>query len=126
MEALLRDIRYGARLLSKNPGFAVAAVITLALGIGANTAIFTVTSALLLRPFPFHDPEQLVSVSARDKTTERGGTLLRYELLRDANQSFQSVAVWANDNLNLTGGGEPLQIPVARVSPSFLSLLGVH
>jgi putative ABC transport system permease protein len=113
-------------MLGKNPGFTLATVITLALGIGANTAIFTVTNALLLQPFPYRDPDQLVSVVAKDKTTDRGGTLLRYELVRDANQSFQSVAVWANDNLNLTGSGEPLQIPVARVSPSFLSMLGVQ
>src|SRR5437660_168594 len=118
MEALLRDIRYGARLLGKNPGFAVAAVITLALGIGANTAIFTVTSALLLRPFPYYAPQQLVRVNAKDQTKNFGGTLLRYELLRDFNQSFQSVAVWTSDNLNLTGHGEPQQAQVARVSPN--------
>ena len=113
-------------MLGKNPGFTFATVVTLALGIGANTAIFTVTNALLLRPFPYHDPDQLVTVTAKDKTKDRGGTLLRYELLRDANQSFQSVAVWANDNLNLTGSGEPLQVPIARVSPSFFSMLGVN
>jgi putative ABC transport system permease protein len=126
MQALFRNLRFGVRMLGKNPGFTFAAVVTLALGIGANTAIFTVTSALLLRPFPYHDPEQLVSVSAKDKTTDRPNTLLRYELVRDANQSFQSVAVWTNDNLNLTGSGEPLQVPVARVSPSFFSMLGVQ
>jgi putative ABC transport system permease protein len=126
MQELLRNLRFGARMLGKNPGFTVATVITLALGIGANTAIFTVTNALLLQPLPYHDPDQLVSVSAKDKTKDRGGTLLRYELVRDANQSFQSVAVWTNDNLNLTGSGEPLQVPVARVSPSFFSLLGVQ
>jgi putative ABC transport system permease protein len=126
MQALLRNLRFGARLLGKNPGFTLATVITLALGIGANTAIFTVTSALLLRPFPYHDPEQLVSVSEKDKTKDREGTLLRYELVRDFNRSFQSVAVWTNDNLNLTGSGEPLQVPVARVSPSFFSMLGVQ
>ncbi|MGA7925628.1 MAG: ABC transporter permease [Candidatus Sulfotelmatobacter sp.] len=126
MQALLRNLRFGARMLGKNPGFTFTMVLTLALGIGANTAIFTVTSALLLRPFPYHDPEQLVSVNAKDKTKDRGGTLLRYEMVRDANQSFQSVAVWTNDNLNLTGSGEPLQVPVSRVSPSFFSMLGVQ
>jgi putative ABC transport system permease protein len=124
--ALLRNLRFGARMLAKNPGFTFATVLTLALGIGANTAIFTVTNALLLRPFPYHDPEQLVSVAAKDKTKDRGGTLLRYELVRDFNRSFQSVAVWTNDNLNLTGSGEPLQVPVARVSPSFFPMLGVQ
>ncbi len=126
MLAVLRNLRFAARMLGKNPGFTFATVITLALGIGANTAIFTVTNALLLRPFPYRDPDQLITVAAKDKTKDRGGTLLRYELLRDANQSFQSVAVWTNDNLNLTGSGEPLQVPVARVSPSFFSMLGVN
>jgi putative ABC transport system permease protein len=126
MPALFRNLRFGVRMLGKNPGFTFAAVVTLALGIGANTAIFTVTSALLLRPFPYHDSEQLVSVSAKDKTTDRPNTLLRYELVRDFNQSFQSVAVWTNDNLNLTGSGEPQQVPVARISPSFFSMLEVQ
>jgi putative ABC transport system permease protein len=126
MQALLRNLRFGARMLGKNPGFTLAAVITLALGIAANTSIFTVTNALLLRPFPYHDPEQLVNVSSKDKTSDRPNSLLRYELLRDFNHSFQSVAVWTNDNLNLTGSGEPVQVPVARVSPSFFATLGVQ
>ena len=117
MQSLLADLRFGARMLAKNPGFTLAAIVTLALGIGANVAIFTVTNALLLRPFPYREPQQLVSVDARNKPTDYGGTLLRYELVRDRNQSFESVAAWANDNLNLTGHGEPLQAPVARVSP---------
>jgi len=109
-------------MLSKNFGFSLAAIFTLALGIAANTAIFTVTNALLLRPFPYRDPQQLVSVNTKDG---RGFTLLRYELVRDRIQSLQSLAVWTNDNLNLTGHGEPLQVPVVRVSPNFLSVLGV-
>ena len=96
------------------------------MGIGANTAIFTVTSALLLRPFPYPEPQQLVSLTVKDKGAEFRGTLLRYELVRDVNQAFQSVAVWANDNLNLTGYGDPAQVPVARVSPAFFSMLGVQ
>lgn len=126
MQALFRNLRFSARMLGKNPGFMIATILTLALGIGANTAIFTVTSALLLRPFPFHEPDQLVSVDAKDKSKDFGCTLLRYELVRDGNRSFQSVAVWTNDNLNLTGSGEPQQMPVARVSPSFFPLLGVR
>jgi putative ABC transport system permease protein len=126
MQAMLHSLRFGARMLGKSPGFTLAAVITLALGIGANTALFTVTSALLLRPFPYHNPDQLVSVTAKDKTADRLNTLLRYELVRDFNRSFESVAVWTTDNLNLTDSGEPLQVPVGRVSPSFFSTLGVQ
>src|SRR6202167_4352510 len=98
MQALFRHLRFGARMLAKNPGFTLATVITLAVGIGANTAIFTVTNALLLRPFPFHDPEQIVSITSKDATKDHGGTLLRYELVRDYNRSFQTVAVWTSDN----------------------------
>src|ERR1700688_879579 len=112
MQGALRDLHFGARMLSKNFGFSAAAIFTLALGIVAHTAIFTVTNALLLRPFPYRDPQQLVNVGAKDKTKDFGFTLLRYELLRDHNHSFQSVAVWADDTLNLTGHGEPLQAPV--------------
>ncbi|HEV2116849.1 MAG TPA: ABC transporter permease [Terriglobales bacterium] len=126
MHALLRDLRFAARMLRKNSGFAIIAVLTLALGIGANTAIFTVTSAVLLRPFPYRDPQQLVSVDAKDESKDFGGTLLRYELLRDHSRGFQGVAAWANDNFNVTGHGEPLQVPVARVSANFFALLGVQ
>jgi putative ABC transport system permease protein len=125
MEVLLRDLRFGIRMLSKNPGLILAAILTLALAIGANTAMFTVASALLLRPFPYSDPQRLVTIQVKDKAEDRPGTLLRYELLRDHSKSFQ-VAVWANDNFNLTGRGEPLQVPVARVSANFFSLLGVQ
>ena len=126
MQALLRNLRFGVRMLAKSPGFALATILTLALGIAANTAIFTVTSALLLRPFPYREPQQLVSMSPRDKAGDRPTTLLAYELVRDLNQSFQTVAAWTNDNLNLTGAGEPMQVPIARVSPSFFSALDVQ
>jgi putative ABC transport system permease protein len=126
LETLRRDLRYSGRALVANKGFTCIAVVTLALGIGANTAIFTVTNALLLRPFPYRDPEQLVSVAGTDADRGSSVTLARYELVRGRNQSFQSVAVWANDNFNLTGHGEPLQTPVARVSRNFFSLFGVE
>jgi putative ABC transport system permease protein len=126
MRRLLQDVRFGTRVLRKNPGFTVAAVITLALGIGANTAVFSVTNALLLRPFPFHDPQSLLAINTTDKTSDRPTNLVRYEFLHDHNQSFESMAGWANDDLNFTGRGEPLQLPVARVSPNFFSMLGVQ
>src|SRR5579859_2867549 len=126
MSALIGDLRFAARMLAKNPGVTLAAIAVLALGIGANTAIFTVASALLLRPLPYTEPQQLVSVSVKDKDIDRGGTLLRYEMLRDQSQLFQSVAAWTDDNLNLTGKGEPEQVPVARVTPNFFATLGVQ
>jgi putative ABC transport system permease protein len=126
MPNFFRDFRFGARQLGKNPGFTLMAILTLALGIGANTAIFTVASSLLLRPFSYPDPQQLVSIVVKNKTEASDGTLGRYELLRDHNRSFQGVAAWTNDNLNLTGHGEPLQVPVARVSANFFFMLGVR
>src|ERR1700758_4500066 len=126
MRHLLSNLCFGLRTLARNPGFAITTIVTLALAIGANTAIFTVTNAILLRPLPYRDPSKLVTVTAKDKAKDFGTTLLRYELLRDNNHSFQSVAVGANDNLNLGGNGEPIQVPVARVSPSFFSVLGVQ
>jgi putative ABC transport system permease protein len=113
-------------MLLKNPGFTVAAVLSLALGIGGNVAIFSITSALLLRPFPYRQPQQLLDVEPHTAEGDQPMTLMRYELVRDHNQSFSGVAVYTNDNFNLTGHGEPLQVPIARVSPNFFSLLGVQ
>jgi putative ABC transport system permease protein len=113
-------------MLANDPRFTLTAIAVLALGIGANVAIFTVASALLLRPLPYQDPQRLVSLTVKDKTTDFGGTLLRYEMLRDRNQSFQAIAAWTDDNLNLTGRGEPQQVPVARVTSNFFSTLGVQ
>jgi putative ABC transport system permease protein len=123
MANLLRDLRFGLRMLRRNPGFTLVAILTLALAIGANTAIFSVTSALLLRPFPYRQPRQLVSIAFNND--QRPLTLLRYELLRDHARTFETAA-WANDNFNLTGAGEPAQVPVARVTPNFFSMLGVR
>lgn len=126
MHGLLRDLRFGARMLGANPGFSLAAILTLALGIGANTAMFTVASAVLLRPLPYRAPQQLVVIDSKDRTKDFSATLMRYELLRDRSQSFESVVTWTNDNFNVTGHGEPLQVPVARVSANFFSTLGVQ
>jgi putative ABC transport system permease protein len=130
MSSLLNDLRFGARMLLRNPGFTLAAILTLALGIGANTAIFTVADALLLRPFPYEDPQKLVSLGvqrqgSRDSGAGGGFSLNRYDLVRERSRSFSGVAVFANDSFNLTGRGEPRQVPIARVSPNFFSVLGI-
>jgi putative ABC transport system permease protein len=128
LTAIRQDLKLGVRMLAKNPGFTIAAIVTLALGIGGNTAIFTVTNALLLRALPYKDPSRLVMLnSERRGSTDEGGnfSLTRYELIRDRNHSFSGIAVWAIDSFNLTGRGEPEQVPVARVSPNFFDLLGV-
>jgi predicted permease len=125
MQALLRDLRFAARMFVRSPAFTLATIFTLALGIGANTAVFTIANALLLRPFSFRDSAQLVVLAGKIKAGDSPTNLLRYEFLRDHSQSYSGVAVWANDNLNLSGSGEPVQVPVARVSPNFFSVLGV-
>jgi putative ABC transport system permease protein len=124
---LHRDLRFGLRMLRRNPGFTLVAVLALALAIGANTAIFSVTSALLLRPFPYRQPQQLISIANRDASGDSGGinnTLVRYEFLRERAHSV-TVAAWTNDTLDLTGAGEPAQLSIARVTPNFFALLGV-
>src|SRR5947199_4974288 len=103
MLSLFHDLRYGARMLRKNPGFALAAIITLMLGIGGNAAIFTITSALLLRPLPYRDPQQLVLLGThRQGDSDRvvPFSLNRYDLLRERQRSFSSVAVFTSDSLH--------------------------
>lgn len=125
MPTLLRDFRFALRMLLRNPGFTAVAVLTLALAIGANVAIFSATSALLLRPFPYPQPQQLMAINMMDQNNAPISSLMRYELLRDNARTLTPIA-WTNDNLNLTGAGEPVQIPIARVTPNFFSVLGVE
>jgi hypothetical protein len=128
--SLWNDLRFAWCMLRKSPGFTLTAIITLALGIGGNTAVFTVMNAVLLRGLPYQDPRQLVLINAhhRGDAADDGGTftLNRYELLRDHNRSFSGVAVAVLDSFNLTGRGDPQQVPVARVSPNFFAVLGLH
>lgn len=127
MPSFFQDIRFGARTLRKNPGFAVAAILTLALGIGANTAIFTITSAVLLRPLPFHDPKELVALDARQKDgVSRCCDLMWSDMVRADAKSFSATAVGAPDNFSLSGRGEPQEVPAGRVSPGFFEMLGVQ
>src|ERR1044071_1942750 len=124
---LLQDVRYGLRMLWKNPGFTAVVVLTLALGIGANTAIFSVVDAVLLRPLPFPKPEQLVLV--RDDLTGRQmeNVGLSVPELKDLQQSadvFEEVAgVWPVDG-DLTGSDRPERVELLAVSANYFSLLG--
>ena len=126
---LWQDTRFGARNLRKNPGFTLAAVLTLALGIAGNTTIFSISSALLLRPLPYSDPSELVLLGMNRQesghTSTPPCTLARYEEIRDHSGSFSGVAAVTDDSANLTGDGEPEQIPIARVSPNFFDMLGI-
>jgi len=124
-------MRYAFRVLRKNPGFTLTVAITLALGIGANTAIFSVLNAMLLRAMPFRDPQQLVMVweanPALDSlVSERVQTCLKNFIeWRDQNRVFQGIAFFRYGSFDLSGGDKPEQVKAARVSPGFFDMLGV-
>lgn len=129
METLLQDLRYGARMLAKQPGFTLVAIFTLALGIGANTAIFSVVNAVMLRPLPYTEPERIVRVwqtSTKNPQDRSYVSALNFRDWRDQNQVFDSVAAYFNKAaFNLTGTGEPERITASPVSASLFPMLGV-
>jgi putative ABC transport system permease protein len=124
---LRQDLRFGARMLLKQPGFTFIAILVLALGIGANTAIFSIVNAVLLRPFPYQAPERLVILLERVS----GGTGFspsypNFVDWRAQNTAFDSIsAVRGNQNFNLTGAGEPERLQGRLVSAEFFSTLGI-
>jgi putative ABC transport system permease protein len=127
MTTLLQDLRYGARMLLKRPGFSLVAVITLALGVGANTAIFSIVNALLLRPLPFKQPEQLVRITSdftRRNAKDVGATVPELFDYRDRAGVFEDVSGLYPINVNLTEVDEPERIEALLVSPSYFSILG--
>ncbi|HET9299575.1 MAG TPA: hypothetical protein VFO11_06490, partial [Candidatus Polarisedimenticolaceae bacterium] len=124
MNGFLQDLRYGARMLVRSPGFTLVAVATLALGIGANSAIFTVVETVLLRPLPMRDPASLVLVWEDNQNTPPGsatkhrnvvnpGNFVRW---RERNRVFEQMAAFAAWNANLTGTGEPERLDVALMT----------
>jgi putative ABC transport system permease protein len=129
METLIKDIRYGVRGLLKRPGFTVIALITLALGIGANTAIFSVVNAVLLRPLPFQKPEELVIVwedAAFAGFPHNTPAPANYVDWKAQNQSFADMAASHETSFNLTGDGEPERVSSYAVTANFFPLLGVQ
>src|SRR5947207_3178494 len=119
MRTLLQDLRFGARMLWKHPGFTMIAIITLALGIGANTAIFSVVNAVLLQPLPFAEPERLLWLGGwmgNDK--EQGVTPADFLDYREQSQSFVQLAASVSDGvpMNLTGNGEPERLKGGMVT----------
>ena len=133
MESLLQDLRFGVRMLLKNPGFTLIAVLTLALGIGACTAIFSVMHAVLLRPLPFAEQEQLVALWKRDTASNQPFVELSFAEVRDWKQqvnNLSDVAVMPATVYGygyvLTGHGEAVQLESAKVSGSFFAVLGAQ
>jgi putative ABC transport system permease protein len=131
MEALTKDIRYALRGLIKRPGFTAIVVLTLALGIGANTAIFSVVNAVLLRPLPYPNPDQLVTIWGRQETRgivlDRVSTSLQeFVDYRDRNHSFSAIAAYRFAGGDLTGAGDAERILTAKVTAQFFSVLGTQ
>jgi putative ABC transport system permease protein len=129
METLWQDIKYGARMLGKSPGFTLVAVLTLALAIGANTAIFSVVEAVLLRPLPYSDPDRLMIVWESNLKRNRGTNVVgpaNYVRWRERNQSFASLAAFSAWTATVTGAGEPERVPAGVVTTDFFSTLGVQ
>ena len=129
MQTLVQDIRYGLRSLRKRPGFTAIAVITLALGIGANAAIFSVVNAVLIKPLQFRDPERLAilwedaSFVGFPRNTPAPAN---YADWKNQAQSFEDVAATHESSRNLTGDGEPERVPTRRITYNFFSVLGVQ
>jgi putative ABC transport system permease protein len=126
IETLWQDLRFGARTLLRNPGFATIAVLTLALGIGANAAIFSVVNAVLLRPLPWGDADRAVMIwskwTAFDKTWVATGEVVDY---RRRSRTLQEVAAWGDGQVNLTGDGDPERLSAANISANTFATLGV-
>jgi putative ABC transport system permease protein len=127
LEEFTQDLRFGARTLRRNPGFAAIAVVTLALGIGANAAIFSVVNAVLLRPLPWQQPDRAVMIWSKwtsfDKTWVAEGEVVDY---RKRSRTLSDVAAWSDGQVNLTGDGDPERVAAANVTANLFSVLGVQ
>ncbi|HVF68414.1 MAG TPA: ABC transporter permease [Pyrinomonadaceae bacterium] len=128
METIWQDVRYGARVLAKHKGFTIVAVLTLALGIGANTAIFSVVNELLLRPLPYRDAASLVMLWEVSPSGNRQNNISRanFRAWREQSKSFESMAAFYDNRLNLTGVGEPEELSVQLATPELFHVLGVE
>ena len=131
LEAFARDIRYGLRMLAKSPGFTAVAVATLALGIGANTAIFTVANTVLLRPLPFPEPDRIVAIQEKVSDLQRYlgrrfPPAVNYLFHRDQLQSFEDLSGFVLNARNLTGVEDPERINDALTTEDFFTILGAQ
>src|SRR5208282_6273702 len=126
MPSLWQDLKFAVRMLRKNAGFAAVAILTLALGIGANTAIFSVIHAVLLQPLPYKDPSRLVAVSEFDLQTKATGALVsftKYQQMCEQSRTFDGVAAYYSRGLSLVTEREPEVVNGAHASADFFSIL---
>jgi putative ABC transport system permease protein len=127
IDSYLSDLRFAARTLARTPAFALIALLTIGLGIGANTAIFSIVYAVLLRPLPFPDPDALLRVNSVLRGKESwANSAPNYLELREQTRTLEEVAAYSEDFVTLTGGGEPARVNVALVSASFFDALRVR
>ena len=127
MQTLWQDIRYGLRMLGKNPGFTAVVILTLALGIGANTALFSIVNGVLLNPLPFTEPDRLVSMYTRTPEFTRASvSYLNFLDWRRDNHSFSAIAAFRGENYNLSGLGDAQRLSANMVSADFFPILGVR
>lgn len=127
MRTLLQDLRFGVRILLKRPSFTLVAVATLALGVGANTAIFSIVNAVLLRPLPFRDPSRLVKVRFSDPglgLSDVPSSIPEFEDLKNRSGVFEDVSGVGGGSVNLTGGTQPERLDFIAAHPGYFSLLG--
>lgn len=127
LETLAQDLRYALRILRKNPGFTAAAVVTLALGIGANTAIFSIVDAALFRPLPFKDSSRILAISTKTAmfpTFSLGNSWPAFQQIRSQAASLEESAVYAQSDRTLTGQGTPVLLSVTAISDGFFEELG--
>src|SRR5262245_32375900 len=127
MNGLLQDARYGLRTMRRSPGFTILATLTLALGIGSTSAIFSVARGVVFRPLPFPNPDRLVLVQDRQPpSTDTPASYQEFLSWRDSIRSFDSLAASFNTDCALTGSGQPEQVWAVRASASLLPLLGIE
>src|SRR6266498_2806562 len=126
METFWQDIRYGVRMLMKKPAFSIVAVITLALGIGANTAIFSVVNAVLLRALPYHNANQLIVLSSTSSSGDRDGlSVPEAQDYRAGMRSLEDLAAFQSQSVNVTGGERPDRVRGAFVSANFFKVFNL-
>ncbi|HWO02378.1 MAG TPA: ABC transporter permease [Blastocatellia bacterium] len=126
-ETLWQDLKYGTRTLVKHPGFTLIALVTLALGIGANTAIFSVVNTVLFRPLPYEDPDRLVVLwESQYQIDQESPSYPDFLDWREQTQSFEQIAAARRESVNLTGTSEPERLLARLVTSNFFSTLGVH
>jgi len=127
LETLWQDVRYAGRLLRKNPGFTAVAILTLALGIGANTAVFSVVNAVVLRPLPYRDSSRLVQVTTNTAMFPDfilGDSWIAFEQIQKNATAFEQTTAYRQAQMNLTAAGTPSRLSVIRVSDGFFELFG--